>query len=333
MKVDPKLVIAAVIWAWLATCGSSSSPSTAPDAALQGDVERVHDPSLIKQGSTYYVFSTDTHQPGHLPIRCSTDLQRWTLCGSVFETIPSWIQQKIPTVRGLWAPDISYFSGKYHVYYAASTFGSNRSIIALATNVTLDRSSPDYAWVDEGMVIESQRADDWNAIDPNIFIADQGRVWMTWGSFWSGIKMRRIDPATGKLSAEDPVMYSLASRPAEKAIEAPFLFRHDGGYYLFVSFDFCCRGAASTYKMMVGRGDQVTGPYTDRSGVSMLNGGATLLLQGSGRWRGPGGQSVYHDGSTDLIVYHAYDASTGKPFLQIARLEWIDGWPRVVSLH
>jgi arabinan endo-1,5-alpha-L-arabinosidase len=332
MKVDMKLLAAAVSLVLLATCGSGSTPSAAPDIGVQGDVEGVHDPSLIKQGSIYYVFSTDTGQPGHLPIRCSTDLQRWTLCGRVFETIPSWIQQQIPTVQGLWAPDISYFSGKYHVYYAASTFGSNRSIIALATNVTLDGSSPDYAWMDEGMVIESQLSDDWNAIDPNIFVDDQGRVWMTWGSFWSGIKMRRIDPGTGKLSAEDPVMYSLASRPVEKAIEAPFLFRHDG-YYLFVSFDFCCRGAESTYKMMVGRGDQVTGPYTDRSGVPMLNSGATLLLQSGDRWRGPGGQSVYRDGSSDLIVYHAYDASTGKPFLQIGRLQWNAGWPQVVSLH
>jgi len=318
--------------AFLAACGSVAGPSAAVLAAgLTGDVEGVHDPSLIKQGSTYYVLSTDTGQPGNIPIRCSPDLKRWTLCGSVFDSIPGWITQQITGVRNLWAPDISFFSGKYHVYYAASTFGSNRSLIALATNVTLDRSSPDYAWVDEGMVVESQTSDDWNAIDPNIFSDDQGRVWMSWGSFWSGIKMRRIDPLTGKLSAEDSTLYSLAGRPVEKAIEAPFLFRKDS-FFLFVSFDACCRGAESTYKMMAGKSDQVTGPFADRNGTPMLAGGGTLLLEGGGEWRGPGGQSLYRDGTTDLIVYHAYNATTGKPTLQIARITWTDGWPRVSAL-
>jgi arabinan endo-1,5-alpha-L-arabinosidase len=332
MKTRAKLFWLLIGLALFGTCGSNSTPPPAPDTGLQGDIQGVHDPSLIKQGSTYYLFSTDTGQPGHIPIRCSTDLQAWTLCGRVFDALPTWIQQEIPAVSGLWAPDISYFSGRYYVYYAASTFGSNRSIIALATNATLDRSSPNYAWVDEGPVIESQLTDDWNAIDPNLSLDDQGRAWLAFGSFWSGIKMRRIDPQTGKLSAEDPTMYSLASRPVEKAIEAPFVFRHEG-YYLFVSFDYCCRGADSNYKIMVGRSNLVTGPYADSNGTPMLNGGATTLLVGSARWRGPGGQSLLHDGSSDLIVYHAYDATTGQPFLQVARLAWNNGWPQLVPLH
>jgi arabinan endo-1,5-alpha-L-arabinosidase len=324
-------------WNWaavllLAACGADSVPPSAPPAsAFSGDIEGVHDPSLIKQGSTYYVFSTDTGQPGHIPIRCSSDLKRWTLCGQVFDAIPGWIPPLIPGVTGLWAPDISFFSGKYHVYYAASTFGSNRSLIALATNVTLDPSSPDYAWLDEGVVVESQTSDDWNAIDPNIFTDEQGRVWMSWGSFWGGIKMRRLDPLTGKLSTEDVTLYSLAARPVEKSIEAPFIIWKDS-YFLFVSFDRCCLGAESTYKIMAGKSNEVTGPYADRSGTPMMTGGGTLLLAGEGAWRGPGGQSLYRDGATDLLVYHAYSASTGRPSLQISRLLWTDGWPQVLPL-
>ncbi len=332
MKVGKTLAVATLSLAFTATREPGAAPVVSTDLKLQGDVEGVHDPSLIKQGSTYYVLSTDTGQPGNIPIRRSNDLKRWTLCGTVFGAIPDWIQRQIPGIKRLWAPDVSYFAGKYHVYYAASTFGSNRSIIALATNRTLDRTSPDYAWVDEGMVIESQLSDDWNAIDPNIFIDEEEQVWMSWGSFWSGIKMRRIDPATGKPSTEDSEMYSLASRPVEKAIEAPSIIARGGFNYLFVSFDRCCRGAESTYKIMAGRASQVTGPYADRNGEPMINGGATLLLEGSGEWRGPGGQSVYQDGSSDLIVYHAYDATSGRPFLQIGRLQWIADWPRVVPL-
>ena len=82
-------------------------------------------------------------------------------------------------------------------------------------------------------------------------------MWLTWGSFWGGIKMRRVDPATGKLSTTDTTLHSLTSRPREQpisgSVEAPFIVRHGGYWYLFVSFDRCCRGADSTYNIVVGR--------------------------------------------------------------------------------
>lgn len=292
----------------------------------------MHDPSIAKQGTAYYVFSTDVGGPGHLPIRCSNDLQSWTQCSHMFDSIPEWIQQAIPGINRLWAPDVSYFSGKYHAYYAASTFGTNRSIIALATNTTLDSSNSQYQWSDQGSIIQSFPQDDWNAIDPNIFQDDNGQVWMAFGSYWSGIKMRRIDPITGGLSATDTTLYSLASRSTNPpAIEAAFVFRHGNYYYLFVSFDFCCQGAASNYKIMFGRATRLTGPYTDEAGTPMLSGGGTLLLRGNADWRGPGGQSLLHDQAADLIVFHAYDAVTGKPFLQVGTLSWGNDWPQLAS--
>jgi arabinan endo-1,5-alpha-L-arabinosidase len=299
---------------------------------LQGDTEWVHDPSAIRAGRTYYVFSTGSAHPGYLPIRCSPDLMHWSACGRVFSEMPAWATREIPGAKSLWAPDISHEDGQYRVYYVVSTFGRNDSAIGLAVNATLDRSSPHYKWIDKGMVIRSHAGrDDWNAIDPSLAVDGQGREWLVFGSFWGGIKMRRIDRNTGKLSADDTKLYSLAARPhgpgKPDAIEAPFVIRHGSWYYLFVSFDFCCRGAKSTYNIRVGRSAKITDPYVDESGKPMLDGGGTRIVQGTKQWRGPGGESILTGPRRDWLIFHAYDGVTGRPYLQIAPLRWKDGWP------
>jgi arabinan endo-1,5-alpha-L-arabinosidase len=303
---------------------------------LSGDLEGVHDPAIIREGSTYYVFSTNGRPGNLIPIRCSQDLRQWTLCGHVFDKLPDWAVKEIPRARAPWAPDISFYGGRYHLYYAVSTFGSNESVIGLATNLTLDSKSENYKWIDEGMVVRSHKEDKWNAIDPNFVMEKDGRAWLDWGSFWTGIKMRRIDPATGKFSAEDSTLYSLAERPRPKgntAIEAPFLIRHRRYWYLFVSFDQCCRGANSTYRVMVGRSRKITGPYVDREGNPMLQGTATPVISSStGEWRGPGHEAVLHVGGLDYLVFHAYKANGGTSVLQISTIEWENGWPHVGTL-
>jgi arabinan endo-1,5-alpha-L-arabinosidase len=334
------LVLAAVF-------AADNLAAQAPQAfKLDGDVEYTHDPSLAKDGDTWYLFGTANgpNRKGELPIRCSQDLHHWRLCGSVFEKIPDWITQQSPATKELWAPDISYFNGEFHLYYALSVFGKNTSGIALLTNKTLDPSSPDFHWVDRGLVLRSRLEDDFNAIDPNLVIDEKGQPWLAFGSFWSGIKMRQIDPKTGLLSATDTKLYSLASRkrpqnpppnppglPGDwQAVEAPFIVRHGDYFYLFVSWDLCCRGTKSNYKTMVGRSRTVTGPYLDASGTPMLEGGGTPLLLANSRWIGPGGESLLlqqKDG--DIIVYHAYDATTGHAFLQISTVAWVGGWPKV----
>jgi arabinan endo-1,5-alpha-L-arabinosidase len=155
--------------------------------------------------------------------------------------------------------------------------------------------------------------------------------------------MRRIDAATGKLAASDQTLYALATRakpdrvdptkprlpPNWEAIEAPFIVRHKGFYYLFVSFDLCCRGIHSNYRIMVGRSRRVTGPYVDADSKPMLLGGGTQLLAGNARWVGPGGESMLRRAGGDVMVFHAYDAQTGKPALQISTITWNEGWPHV----
>ncbi len=313
---------------------------------LTGDYAETHDPSIGREGNNYYVFATG-HAPGggQFAVRCSSNLIDWKLCGHVFDEIPSWIHEASPGTKDLWAPDISYFNGSYHLYYAYSLFGVNMSGIALATNETLDPKNPKYHWKDEGLVLRSTAQDDFNAIDPNIVLDNKGQPWLSLGSFWSGIKMRKVDLKTGKLSATDTRTYSIASRrkppqvepipeqakpglPANwQAIEAPFVVYRGRYYYLFVSFDLCCRGLKSTYRTMVGRSKHVMGPYIDHEGVPMLQGGGTSLLVANQRWLGPGGESVLMRPEGDIIVFHAYDSLTGKPALQISPLLWKDGWP------
>lgn len=156
--------------------------------------------------------------------------------------------------------------------------------------------------------------------------------------------MRRLDEKTGLLSRKDTTIYALASRakPADaplanpdlppdwEAVEAPFIVHHGAYYYLFVSWDLCCRGTKSTYRTMVGRAGNVTGPYLDQEGKSMADGGGTELLTANTRWLGPGGQSVWmQPDDHDLLVFHAYDAKTGKPALQISTITWQNDWPHV----
>jgi arabinan endo-1,5-alpha-L-arabinosidase len=319
-----------------AAAPSHSSPVFA-SYRFTGDVEPVRDPSIIRQGATYYLFSTDdgVSRDGSIPIRCSANLQAWNDCGHVFDNIPSWVIQKLPEVIGLWAPDISYFNHFYHLYYVGSIFGTNRSVIGMATNTTLDRSDPAYAWVDQGEILSSMEGDDFNALDPNITVDTDSTVWLTYGSFWTGIKQAAIDPLTGMI-ATNPQTFSLASRRDDDppAVEGAFLIRHENYYYLFVSFGMCCAKDPykSNYRIMVGRGNSVHGPFLDMNGVALMRGGGTELLAGSNAgWNAPGGESILIDPITgnSTIVFHAHTLPAGTPYLFANALTWNGGWPQI----
>jgi arabinan endo-1,5-alpha-L-arabinosidase len=284
----------------------------------------VHDPAMIWDGNQYYLFATG----GSLNIRSSAGLTEWASVGRVLPSAPAWASAAVPGLGSLWAPDISNFNGKFHLYYTGSTFGSNTSVIGLATNSTLDSTKAGYAWVDEGLVVQSSSTDNYNAIDPNISFDDLGAPWLSFGSFWSGIKLRRLDPLTGKPAVEDPTLYSIASRNGG-AIEAPSIISHGGYYYLFVSFDTCCRGLSSTYRTMVGRATTIIGPYVDSKGIDMMASGGDQLIGTSGRYIGPGGGTAWKNGDNYLYVHHYYDGMTtnGTSKLQIRPINFTaDGW-------
>ncbi|HXS21129.1 MAG TPA: arabinan endo-1,5-alpha-L-arabinosidase [Steroidobacteraceae bacterium] len=307
------------------------------NARMTGDIAPVHDPCLIKEGGTYYLYGTSMPGSPGITLHTSPDLVHWTSRGAIFNAVPSWAAALVPGTQGMWAPDVSVFGGGYRLYYAVSTFGSNRSVIGLATNTTLDPASPKYHWQDHGLVLMSHEGGDFNAIDPNHFVDGQGRSWLIYGSFWGGIRMRRLDPTTGKPAPGDPHAYPLARRPeptgAPDPIEGAFMFQRGGYYYLFASYDYCCKGVRSTYYTAYGRSREVTGPFVGRDGGAMLDGRGTVILRADlkerQRWRGPGGCGVVRDGDREYIVYHAYDAwHHGIPTLRIAPLSWSsDGWP------
>ena len=306
---------------------------------LSGNLSPVHDPSAIRQDDTFHVFSTSQigEAPGLIHWRTSTDLVTWTLKGAVFQAMPAWAQKAVPGTGGIWAPDISFSNGEYRLYYAVSTFGSNHSAIGLVTTPTLDTSDARFGWTDRGLVFASTVDDDFNAIDPNAFTDSDGRQFLNFGSFWTGLKQIELDPATGKPKDGKPQVMSILRRPgAMDAVEAPFLFRRDKDYYLFASYDFCCRGADSTYYTVAGRSGSVAGPFIDRKGKAMNADGGLIVLHANldptGRWKGPGGCSLMSAGSHDLIVYHAYDAQNGgRPTLRMAVVAWTpDGWPVAV---
>jgi len=305
-------------------------------AQLQTSIP-VHDPVIIKQDSTYYIFCTGLG----ISMWSSTDMKNWKKEKPVFDKPPQWAVEAIPSFQGhIWAPDISYHNGMYYLYYAVSTFGKNTSCIGLATNKTLNTASKDYQWTDHGKVIQSVPGRDmWNAIDPNETDDEHGNHWLTFGSFWNGMKLVKLSSDLKSL-AQPEEWYTVAARQrnflvpdsvaGDAAIEAPFIFKKDKYYYLFVSFDYCCRGEKSTYKIMVGRSEKIQGPYTDRDGVAMNLGGGSVVMEGDKNWHGVGHNAVATFGGTDYLVFHGYDANdNGKSKLRIEKLGWKNGWPFV----
>lgn len=292
----------------------------------------VHDPTMAKQGGTYYLFSTGdpagTLGNGNIQIRTSRNQKHWTFTGTVFATKPTWITDALGNIPNLWAPDISFFNGEWHLYYAGSSFGSNNSVIGLATNPTLNPRSPKYHWTDQGQVFRTSSSDNFNAIDPSLVTDATGGKWLVLGSFFSGVKLISLDAATGMPSETTPTVHSIASKPAPDPEEGASITYHDGFYYLFVSVDTCCQGISSTYHVQVGRATSVTGPYTDAAGVDM-NAGGGLEVQGTDAGMiGPGGEFVFTERGRDYLVYHYYDAfSDGDAWVQIRPLIWVNGWP------
>ncbi|HEY2673463.1 MAG TPA: family 43 glycosylhydrolase [Rugosimonospora sp.] len=307
------------------TPAPQSTPTTPPAAypnpgTVTGDTG-VHDPSVVKTPSGGYIL---VHTGANITIKTSTDRTGWHNAGSAFPNGASWTLSYTGGSNQLWAPDISYHNGQYYMYYAASSFGSQNSAIFLATSPTGAAGS----WTNQGLVISTSSSNNYNAIDPNLVVDDQGRWWLDFGSFWTGIKLIALDAATGKRSGT--TITGLAQHTGSTtAIEAPYIFKHGSYYYLWVSFDLCCQGASSTYRIMVGRSTSVSGPYVDRNGTAMTAGGGTQVLAGHGSIHGPGHEAVLADTDANVLVYHYY-ANSGASYLGINLLGYdSSGWPFV----
>ena len=283
------------------------------------------DPTAIETPDGFvYVFTT---RPG-IAISRSKDLVHWEPVGRVFaEVAPEWARERIPKAKNVWAPDITFHHGRYHLYYSVSTFGSQRSVIGLATNATLDPESPNYRWIDEGLVLESDpQYTDYNAIDPALLVDHDGRTYLYWGSYWRGLRAVEVDAATGKpQSYRDPQTVGGLQIPSgevvvakridhgDSSIEAPYVVHRGDFYWLFTSRGSCCDGVKSTYHIVVGRSDSPLGPFVDRDALRLDEGFGTLLLESTDRWKGTGHNGIVQttagDGTKrDWIILAAYDA-------------------------
>lgn len=309
-----------------------------------------HDPVMARgEDGKYYCFMTGMN----VGVMSSPDMVTWRMEPSALKETPQWAMEEVKGYRGhTWAPDISYHNGKWYLYYSCSTFGKNGSAIGLATNRTLDPKSPDFRWEDQGLVIAShRRVDNWNAIDPNLIVDRKGQPWLTYGSFWDGIQLvklskkdfrtpvtkpvtiaRRVDRRISHQEMLDSTHFEIEGgnviEAGENAIEAPFIFQHGGYYYLFVSFDYCCRGQASTYKTVYGRSRNIQGPYLDRKGKPMEYGGGTYLYGPDQTYFGVGHCSAYEWDGKCYFISHAYEKSkNGAAKLFIRPLEFdSEGW-------
>lgn len=307
----------------------------------------VHDPVMIRQRGTYYIFCTGFG----ISVWSSADMIHWKQEKPVFEHAPQWAVDSVKGFKGhIWAPDISYYNGVYYLYYAVSAFGKNTSCIGLATNKTLNPSDPEFKWEDHGIILQSHPGkDNWNAIDPNLITDKDGTPYLAYGSFWGGLKIVRLTKDRMHADQDLNDIPTIASRqkdpnakenppatndnPKEaggNAIEAPFIFKKGKYFYLFASIDYCCRGPKSTYKMIVGRSRKLLGPYKDASGTLLRYGGGTILLAGNKDWYGVGHNAVCDFDGKDYLIFHGYDASdSGTSKLRIEPILWKKDWPVV----
>ena len=310
------------------------------------DTLMAHDPVMAFEDGTYYLYAT-----GHgISMATSKDRNTWTVYPKdVLERVPQWTFDSVPDFKGhIWAPDVIRWHDKWWMMYSCSSFGVNTSAIGVMSNVTLNPQADDYHWQDHGPVVVSHKQDNWNAIDPNIVIDDNDKPWVVWGSFWDGIQMAPLDDTMHILSGYKPQTiarrYAPGCEPDEpnptskfagpNAIEAPFIFKHNGMYYLFVAWDYCCRGSLSNYRVAVGRSLSVSGPYQDRSGKDMRLGGGEIFIEGDKtEFEALGHCSVYNFNGEDWFFCHGYSVSkNGAPLLVQRKVAWTaDGWPVVAN--
>jgi arabinan endo-1,5-alpha-L-arabinosidase len=267
----------------------------------------IHDPSTIAlDHGKYYVYGTGG---GSL---VSDD--GWT-----------WRRGVRPLITGA-APDVIHIGDRYYMYVARGRGAATKADIKMLWTKSLDPESPDYKWVEGGVVASSDGLEDLNAIDPGAFLdPTTGRLWLVYGSYFGYIQLVELNPKTGeRLNPKD--------KPVNLAIncEASDMIYRDGWYYLLATHGSCCAGASSGYNIRMGRSRRVTGPYLDAEGVDMIQGGGKLLIGSGGRYIGPGhfGLLDLGDGVQKFSMHWEADLDRGgASVLEILPLLWKDGWP------
>ena len=226
------------------------------------------------------------------------------------------------------APDVVKIGDRYLVVYGATgggLGGGHNGRILTMWNKTLDPKSPDFKYSEAVVVASSDGVEDNDAIDPGILLdPTDGRLWLSYGTYFGFIRLVELDPKTGK-RVEGNKAINIAID-----CEATDLIYRDGWYYLLGTHGTCCDGANSTYNIVVGRSKKVTGPYLDNMGRDMLKGGGKMVLAASERLLGPGhfGRTILENGVEKMSCHYEADLDqSGRSVLGIRPLLWKNGWP------
>lgn len=306
---------------------------------LASDASPIHDPSMAKENDTYYVYSSSELGSFYT----SKDMKSWTSAGDLFSEIPAWLMSEIPKADHIGAPDISYYKGRYLLFYQSHNFNTCNAATGFASNQTLDPKDPNYHWLDHGEVLRSKPIipglnivcgdglSIYNAIDAQFFVDEDDKPWLVFGSTIGGIKLIALDKETLKPKSE-PEFITLAQRfllLKDPIIEAPYIMYREGFYYLFMSFNHCCLAEKTKYQIRVGRSKNVEGPYYDQNNWPLYLAGGTLIIDKDGPYIGTGHNEVFSEDGVDWLVHHAKDSRDNfKPYLNIRRLNWSkDNWP------
>ncbi len=279
-----------------------------PARGLEGE-PFIHDPSTIMEcDGKYYTFGTGS---GGL---ISDD--GWT-----------WRRGAVRPGGGA-APDAMKIGDRYLVTYGATgggLGGGHNGRILTMWNKTLDPNSPDFKYTEAVVVASSDGVEDCDAIDPSLLLdPTDGRLWMTYGTYFGYIRLVELDPKTGqRVAGNEPINIAIDC-------EATALIYRDGWYYLLGTHGTCCNGTTSTYNIRVGRSRKVAGPYLDNMGIDMLRGGGKLVVAANGRSIGPGhfGLIDLGDGVQKFSCHYEADLDRGgRSILDVRALLWKNGWP------
>lgn len=330
-----------------------------PYVAAAGDYLPAHDVAkIVKDGAYYIVYYSGLESVYFDPID-----QLWHEgmgIGDVAmpltdDQFPSWIAGSV--VDGMEIISAPGMLDSRTMYYCIADWGADDGSACIGRATANGTPPTELVWVDDGEPVICSDAAGVQAgapfaIDPAVFTDDTGNLWMVYGSHWSGIWVVELDPSTGHLttagqagwSADNSAFTRIAqnlSDPEDEfeagKVEAAFIYNHDDYYYLFVNWDECCNGVASTYNIRVGRSTSPTGPYIDKDGVSMDDGGGSLFLETDGRFIGPGHAGIYDymDGSATKYAFsfHFYDGTEdGTGTLGTRMLTWdSEGWPELTD--
>ena len=290
----------------------------------------VADPTVIRTDEGFYLYATQTNSYW-IPIYFSKDLVNWEFKRSAFRKATRPTEDVLPGGGAFWAPEIRYINGKYVLYFSWAKWGDGSiSYTAVATS---DSPVGDFLNAKPLLITDDFGS---NCID-QFYYEEDSKKYMFVGSF-NGIYVTELtdDGLSVKRGADGKPV--LKKQVCGRAFEGTNIYKKGKYYYLFASINNCCpnNGMDSKYKVVVGRSENLLGPYVDRKGKDMLDNSWELVLEGDGEtFFGPGHNSIIipDDAGTDWMIYHSYvkeNGTVGGRLGMLDRIVWsADGWPTI----